>query len=674
MAMKILTPISLLFATVALAQPPVAPTNEPVGSPRGDNFENYNIVQSFELGYRFATTGGDFDMYRSTVNYTDGIRLLSSSLSIQSREGHGRWFDQIQINTQGLGNDPYEFASVRVEKNGLYRYDMIWRENDYFNPALTIANGEHFKNTTRTMQDHDLTLFPQSNFRLFMGFSRNVDDGPSLSTVQLFDLHGDEYPIFANIHEQQTEYRLGGEARFLGFRLNVMHGWEDFKQDNPTQIFSPETGNNVTDLNTLSSFQSSFPYHGTSPYWRVGLFREGKRLWAVNGRFSYVSGQRGFIDNELASGTNVLGALTTQQILSSGNARRPALAANLNVSLFPTSFMTVSNQTTVNDIRTVGDSVYSQFTLGQPIQPVIPYTYLGIRTVANSTNIELRIRKWFAVHTGYEYSDRRIAVIDGQENFGAPAPAPPDNTPITQSNHLNAGTLGLRFKPIKPLTILLDGEIGRNNAPYTPVSDKNYQVFRARAEYKQKSYRIAAYAKTDYNSNSISLTSYVSRSRNYGADFSWTPNEWFAIDAGYNKLHLDSLGGINFFLIPQGAFLPQDTFGTSYYVSNIHTANLGARFAIGKRADLYVGYSHVQDTGDGRATSTATAVTEPLLALQAVQTFPLKFLSPQARLSIRLNRLMRWNVGYQYYGYNEQFSNLQDFHAHTGYSSVSWAF
>jgi len=672
--MKILISISLLSIAAALAQPPVAPSNEPVGTPRGDNFENYNIVQSFELGYRFATTGGDFDMYRSTVNYTDGIRLLSSSLSIQSREGHGHWFDEILINTQGLGNDPYQFASVRVEKNRIYRYDMTWRLNDYFNPALTIANGEHFKNTTRTMQDHDLTLFPQSNFRVFMGFSRNVDDGPALSTVQLFNFQGDTYPLFANIHERQTEYRLGAEATFMGFRLNVLHGWEDFKQDNPTQIYAPELGINATDLNTLTSFQSSFPYHGTSPYWRIGLFREGKRLWAVNGRFSYVAAEGGFIDNELASGTSGVGALTTQQILAFGNARRPALAANLNVSFFPTPFMTISNQTTLNDNRTVGDSVYTQYLLGQPTQAVIPYTYLGIRTVANSTNLEFRVRKWLAVHTGYEYSDRRIAVIDGQENFGAPAPAPPDNTPITQSNHLSAATLGLRFKPLKPLTILLDGEVGRNNAPYTPVSDKNYQVFRARAEYKQKNYRVAAYAKTDYNSNSVSLTSYESRSRNYGADASWTPKEWFSIDAGYNKLHLDSLGGVSFFLIPTGAFAPQSVFGTSYYVSNIHTGNLGARFAIGRRADIYVGYSHVQDTGDGRASATASSVTEPLLALQAAQTFPLKFLSPQARLSVRLNRRMRWNLGYQYYGYNEEFSNLQDFHAHTGYSSVSWAF
>ncbi len=651
----------------ALAQPTVAPTTgEAVGNSKGDNFENYNITQSFELGYRFSTIGGDTDMYRATVNYTNGVRLLSSSLFVQSKDGHGTWFDQIVLNTQGLGGDPYESANLRIEKNGLYRYDMLWRQNAFFDPALTVSFGEHLKNTTRTMQDHDLTLFPQGNFKVFLGYSRNVDDGPALSTIQLFDTRGDEYPIFANVHDQQNEYRVGGEARFFGFRLNVMHGWVDFKEDTPTTILGPEPGNNTTDLNTLTSFTNSQPYHGTSPYWRASLFREGKHLWAANGRFSYVANHRSFVDNELSSGTNFIGNLLTQQVLSFGNASRPALAANFNISLFPTSYLTFTNQTTYNDNRTVGDSVFSQFIIGQPATAVVPYTYLGIRDISNSTGVEIRVRKWFAIHTGYQYSDRRIAVIDGQENFGAPAPAPPANTPFTQVNILQEGSLGFRLHPIKALTILADGEFGRNNQPYTPISDKNYQTFRARIEYKQKSFRLGASAKTDYNSNSITLTSFASHSRSYSADFSWTPKEWFAIDASYNKLHLNTLGGIFFF--ENGAPLNTE----SIYISNIHAGNLGARFVLGKRADFYIGYTHTQDTGDGRSAAVGNS-TEPT-AFAAAQTFPLVFLSPQARLSVRINQKLRWNVGYQYYGYNEQFSNLQDYHAHTGYSSVLWSF
>ncbi len=662
----------LFIATLSLfAQQPVAPTtNEPVGNPRGDNAGDYNIMNSFELGYRFATAGGDFDMYRSTVNYTDGVRLLSSSLSIQSKEGHGRWFDLIQLNTQGLGNDPYQFASLRIEKNALYRYDMIWRENNFFDPSLTIADGAHFENTSRRWQDHDLTLFPQGNFKFFLGYSNSVEDGPALTTIQLFDFRGDEFPLIANIHRLQNEYRLGGEIKFLGFRLNVLRGWEDFKEDTPTNILAvAEPGLSGLAPATLSSYSSSQPYHGTSPYWRVGLFREGKRLWAVNGRFNYVAGERNFIDNEFSGGITPIGAAMTQQILAIGDARRPALSANLTVSLFPTSFLTVTNQTSYANIRTEGDALFAELQNGVAITPFIPYTYLGIRTVANLTDAEIRIRKWFSLHAGYTYSSRHIGVIDGQENFGGPVP---DVTPIAQTNQLHAGTLGIRLRPVKGLTVMLNGEIGRADMPYTPISDKNYQTFHARAEYKLKTFRLGAFAKTDYNLNSVSLTSYASRSRTYGADGSWTPNNWFAIDASYNKIHLNTLGGLDFF--DSG----QLTNFNSLYISNIHTATLGARFSILKKADIYAGYSHTQDVGDGRSSADGLApgvgASTNLDAFLVAQTFPVKFLSPEARFSLQLNRRMRWNVGYQYYGYAEQFSSIQNFHAHTGYSSILFSF
>jgi hypothetical protein len=56
------------------------------------------------------------------------------------------------------------------------------------------------------------------------------------------------------------------------------------------------------------------------------------------------------------------------------------------------------------------------------------------------------------------------------------------------------------------------------------------------------------------------------------------------------------------------------------------------------------------------------------------QTFPLRYLSPQGRVSVRISEKIRWNAGYQYYGYHEDFSGLQNYRAHTGYTSVLWAF
>ena len=136
-------------------------------------------------------------------------------------------------------------------------------------------------------------------------------------------------------------------------------------------------------------------------------------------------------------------------------------------------------------------------------------------------------------------------------------------------------------------------------------------------------------------------------------------------------MHLDSLGGISYFA--NRVLVVGDQ---SYYVSNIQTATLNTHFTIRKRADVLIGFSYVQDFGDGRSNPLVSPVTAPNVpaAFLAAQTFPLRYLSPQARISIPIRPRIRWNVGYQYYGYNEEFSTLQNFRANTGYSSISWSF
>ena len=142
-----------------------------------------------------------------------------------------------------------------------------------------------------------------------------------------------------------------------------------------------------------------------------------------------------------------------------------------------------------------------------------------------------------------------------------------------------------------------------------------------------------------------------------------------SFDASYSKIHLDTLGGIQFFANAQ--LFPNQT---SYYVSNLHTGTLGARFTFLKRLDLYVGYSHVQDTGDGRSAAATTTVGPTLPAFQSAQTFPVKFQSPMGRLSVRISEKVRWNVGYQYFGYRADFWPSENYLANTGYTSVLWSF
>jgi hypothetical protein len=665
----------LLVAHAALAQQVVTPTPDQAGSPRGTNTGDYNVTDSFETGYRFAVVNGSVGTYRSDVNYGNGIRLLSGNLSVNSRDGHGRWFDQIVLTTIGLGNDPYQSVTLRVEKNKLYRYDMLWRLDDYFNPGLPVAGGQHLMDTTRHMQDHNLTLLPQSKIQFHLGYSRNTQDGPALSTVQLcFDGNiycgtaGNEFPVFENVRREQNEFRLGADVDLAGFKLTLLHSWVFFKDDSGYQESGLESGDNPSTGVTLSQFQRAEPYHGASPYWLANLNKSGKSL-AVNGRVTYVDGKGNFILDENAFGGTPLGA-QNQQVQVGGDASRPSLTGDLSIGVFPTARLTLVNNTSIDSTRIDGTSDYAQFNLATQTADFISFRYLGMRTIANATDLHYRLKDWLSFYGGYRYSERRIEDI---EDYAIPSPL--TGAMYEQENHLQAGLLGIRIKPLKAMTINLESEIGRANQPFTPVSDRNYIALGGRFEYRVKKLTLGATYKENYNNNSVTLSSYSSHARTYSANAAWTPCDWFTLDASYSKLHLDSLSGIVFFAGPEAA---SPLTSNQIYISNIHAANLVTRFVVAKRVDLYVGYTITDDTGDGRNTAAPAGATDPTTLIFApVQTFPLSYQAPLARVSIRLREKLRWNAGWQYYNYHEQFgleSFYQGYHANTGYTSVTWAF
>ena len=652
------TILVLLMTAAAWAQTPVAPTDAPVGPSNGDNTSNYNIMNSFETGYRFTSIGGDPDEYRSQVNYDNGIRLLGSSFSMYSRDGHGKYFDELVLTTEGLGGDPYQSATLRIAKNQLYRFDMTWRSNDYFNPGLTSGGqqGLNLIDTHFTSQDEDLTLFPQSNLKFFLGYSRQVQDGPEITNIAEIAAPTPSGATagFTSVRDARNEYRVGNEFKILGIRVNWMRGWEDFKED-----FLSSTG--PGSVPTAPQFIN--PYHGTSPYWRVGIFTD-RKWFSVNGRFTYTGSHRDYVNELSGLPYGVTPAVGGLQFVTLGSADRPAATGNVSISLLLGPNFTITNSTALNNIRTEGNSEFIQLNDGTGQFVTQDFQYLGIRTIANRTDLNYRVRKWIGLFAGYNYSDRLITSVI---TLGAPA--------YNQTNILNSGVLGVRIRPIQPLTIVLDGEVGHTNRPFAPKSDKNYQALNARVQYKQKSLTLAAYAQSNYNNDSISLTAYSSHARTYAANVAWAPLAWLSFNADYVKLHLDTLGGLSFF--DTGTLL---TNQYSLYISNLHTANLGVRFALGKRVELYAGYSHIQDTGDGRDNPLGIAFGTTIPAFEAAQTFPLKYLSPMGRVSVKISNRVRWNLGYQYYGYREDFFTGQDalpdhgYRANTGYSSLLWSF
>ena len=193
--------------------------------------------------------------------------------------------------------------------------------------------------------------------------------------------------------------------------------------------------------------------------------------------------------------------------------------------------------------------------------------------IANSTDINYRVSPAVGLYGGYHYSTRQIRSI---ENFSFPEfPGPPQGVTAEQDNHIHSGAAGLRLKPIKPLTLSLDGEVSRADRPFTPISDRNFHALRGRVQYKAKTLLLSAAYRQNYNTNSVTLSTHSARARNYSFDASWAPRAWLAFDAGYSRLHLNTVSGIAFF-----ANSEQIKGLHSIYISNLHAANSGARLCI----------------------------------------------------------------------------------------------
>lgn len=649
----------LLCVIPAFAQRTVAPTAEPVGRARGEDHGNYNLVQNYELGVRFHGVNGDQGKYRSDVNFGNGLRLLLSRFSLNSKDGRGRLLDELTVWTQGLGGDPYQSAGLRAQLNRWWRYGLMLRSNDYFNPALPVSSGQHQIDTSRRWQDHDLAILPQSRIKFLLGFSRNVQRGPALSTTNMFDTRDDEYPLLAVVNRKQLEYRAGNEFEILGAKVHWLRTWERYEELTPLRIDAIQRGNNPSDQSFLFDLSRREPYRGTTPGWRVSLMKDGHSKWGLNGRFTSSSGRRRFTFEESALGADRLGAARGRQIIASGDARRPVNTASLTATFHPTSKLTFTNHGGFHGARMEGDATYAEFSNALLLFDRVDFQYLNLRTVTNMTVAGYDLTRRVHISGRYEYARRFFRSIE-QQRFGALTL----RIEAVQENRLHAGTAAIRLYPANGLTIILDAELGRQDRPFYPTADKDYHALGARARYRRRNLTLTAVAHNNYNFNGDGLATHSARTHNLSVDASWRSSRGITLEAGYAKLRSHTASGLAYFA--SGSFI---TGAQSLWMSNLHAGHLAASLAFGPRVDLSLGYSRTQDVG-GRL----PAAPPPASAFAPPRQLPMLFESSFGRLSVRLHDKLRWNFGYQYYRYAEDQLRVQNYFAHTGFTSLLWTF
>ena len=155
------------------------------------------------------------------------------------------------------------------------------------------------------------------------------------------------------------------------------------------------------------------------------------------------------------------------------------------------------------------------------------------------------------------------------------------------------------------------------------------------------------------------------KTRVFSSTVDWTASSKLSFSGGYSNNWVNSDALIDYYY--NGVRHPNSH---SLYFMRNHFFYLDTVARPFPRVTLYAAYRINKDTGQGNLLSNPTAGT-------VIASYPMSFQSPEARLSYRFNRRLEWNVGYQFYNYNE--SQLlaigasirpQNYHAHQPYTSL----
>jgi hypothetical protein len=122
-----------------------------------------------------------------------------------------------------------------------------------------------------------------------------------------------------------------------------------------------------------------------------------------------------------------------------------------------------------------------------------------------------------------------------------------------------------------------------------------------------------------------------------------------------------------FYQVPPAVSV-EHPLGHSLYFQRNNFFYIDVVAQLSPRVSLYATYRVNQDHGQGNRLSDPTGTPGTL-----INSYPMSYQSPEGRLSIKINRHIDWNLGYQYYDYNENAlvgPRPQNYHAHLPYTSL----
>lgn len=670
---------TILFSVgLPIATAVSAAAQSPTPTPPPTVQEDYTVRSSIEIGYRWLDVNGSLNKYRSDLNYKAGVRIFDSSFFIENNTDEG-WFDSALINASGFGGDPSGMFRLNIGKAGGYTFDANVRRVSYFNNLINHVNPNnttsslHNANTTHDIGDFDATIFPESEkLRIRMGFSYNRTEGLGGFTHRAYS---DEFGVESEADAGSDDFRFGVDGKVLGFNMGITYGHRDYRDRIDYFLSNPSLGNNPTNNARLFTFDRMYPIDGTTDYANFFLQRTFAGRFDMTARFIYSFSDTDFSLNENATGRDNSNNFVDQDLfIITGRTKRSQTRGDLGLTWRATDKFRISNTFTIDDFDISGTNRSSQDqrrrnAAGNPIAPVIDndteHRATAYRRYSNLIEGDYQVGSRFGFNLGYRYTHRDVAI------WGFDM----DLDPVTLVNHFeesqnttHAIIAGIKAKPHKNWSIFGDIEHGTADNVFTRLANSDYTNYRvrSRASFSNVVFNISAIARRNDNpARSIvdPTRDYVNqvRSNTFSTSIDWEPIQQFSVSGGYTYLHLNSVSDIR---VPLGG-TPQLGVSQFYIRDSYYFIDVTANF---KRVAFFGSYRFNDDNGQG------SRVTPPPSSPNILTSYPMQMHSPEFRVAIKLHKNVDWNLGYQFYKYQDIFAPAQNYNAHLPYTSLRFYF
>jgi len=708
--------VLMVTAGITAAQQPAASpspsksdfTETPAAS--GEKAGDFTVISSLEFGYRGLSVDGDFNKYQSDLNYKAGPRVFDSSFLLKSTDGKGGLFESLLATSTGWGADPQGNLRVSVEKPEWYRFDATYRRFKYFRFLNNFANpnwvfspanfsvppklvtGEHGYDTRVKLGDFDLTLLPKNrHIRFNVGYSPERYSGPAFTN---YHVGGNEFILLSQLKSRANDFRVGADGRLGPLNFSFLQGFRRFRDDSVIDL-GVTPGINVNPaVASLTSFDRNEPARGSVNYTRFSLQTLVAKRLDITSRIIYSNAEQNYTSLESFTGRNWNPRITgfppsppgaTPNILNlgryhlTGNTERPNWLGDLGLTWLATDKLRLSNTFRVEKFEINGAALFDDFfslTRGTRTD-TIAFTNRDVATrteyrkIQNTIEGDYQFNKDYSIHLGYRYGRRRIEEAISGFALGSNSPTPLVPFSEAEENNTHAVLGGFKARPLHEWTIYFDAEHGTADNVFTRIGNYNYTNIRAKSRYKPTSrvaFNLAVITKDNSNPSEIAGVSLEDfgvsvKSRLFSSSLDWTMSPRYSFSVGYNYHWINSKAIVDYFFNSV-----QHPLGNSLYFVRNNYFFVESVARLTPRVTLFSGYRINKDNGQGTRVADPTGKPGTLIA-----SYPMSFQSPEARLAIKLNQRLDWNVGYQYYNYNESpivGPRPQNYHAHLPYTSL----